>query len=91
VGGTAVSIGTSDLRSNSGHDVGGGNGTFLAGLLFRYGHLAAFCSTSPTWCLAPPVGFVSTGVGERAEVVAGDFSKVLRRVRPTPLNTVLPG
>jgi hypothetical protein len=54
-------------------DVGGGTGTFLAGLLARFTHLRGVLFDLPQMLENAPPVLAGAGVAERCEVVAGDF------------------
>jgi hypothetical protein len=71
-------------------DVGGGNGSFLAGLLGKYSHLRGTLLDLPH--VVAGAGPILAGVSDRAEILAGSF---LGSVPPGAdlylLKTVLPG
>ena len=54
-------------------DVGGGEGALLAHILSAHPAMAACFSTCRTWSRGAAPVLVAAGVGERCEVVAGDF------------------
>jgi hypothetical protein len=54
-------------------DVGGGNGTFLAGLLTRYRTLSGVLLDLPHVVAGAPPVLAGAGVADRCEVVAGSF------------------
>ncbi|MFI6042509.1 methyltransferase [Nocardia sp. NPDC051321] len=73
-------------------DVGGGDGAFLAGLLARFPHLRGVLLDLPEVVSRAAELFSAAGIGERAEVVAGDFfDRVPAAADLYILKTVLPG
>jgi hypothetical protein len=54
-------------------DVGGGNGALLTAILTRHSHLRGVLFDSPSVVQAAKANLQARGVGERCQVVAGDF------------------
>jgi SAM-dependent methyltransferase len=73
-------------------DVGGGNGTFLAGLLAKFPHLRGTVVDTPSVVAAAPAVLEAAGVADRATVVGADFfDTVPAGADAYVLKTVLPG
>jgi len=73
-------------------DVGGGTGTFLAGLLARFPALTGTVADLPGVVAQAPAVFAAAGVTDRAAVAAGSFfDGVPAGADAYLLKTVLPG